>query len=138
MTSDRIRVSWDMTSKELSKALGVKIKVEPIKKCWFIREDWSVYATIKGRIAHRVSYELCVGPLIYGLEICHHCDRKGCINPNHLFQGTHGDNVRDARNKYRIKPLQIRLDKSLSELRKEDARRKIRSGRHLNGNWPSG
>ena len=76
-----------------------KVKLLDDKGCWIIRPDWSEYATFNEDRAHRVSYDLFVGNLIYGLYVCHKCDRKGCINPDHLFQDTCSENNRDARRK---------------------------------------
>lgn len=47
-------------------------------------------------LAHRLSFMASNGPLLKGLSICHKCDVRRCINPEHLFQGTHFDNIRDC------------------------------------------
>lgn len=78
----------------------------PDTSCWILRDDWSIYTTFKGIAAHRLSYELFVGELKQ--DVLHHCDRKGCINPNHLFQGNDADNRKDYHDKMKI-DKQIKL-----------------------------
>lgn len=52
------------------------------------------------RGAHRVSYEIFVGPP-GALFVLHGCDNPPCVNPGHLFLGTQGDNNRDRHAKGR-------------------------------------
>lgn len=70
------------------------------EECW----EWTGSSDRYGRFrdddgsqigAHRYSYRTWKGPLIRGMEIMHICDNTLCVNPMHLTQGTHQENVDD-------------------------------------------
>lgn len=60
-------------------------------------------ATRRGKkyLAHRVAWEDANGPIPPGLYVCHKCDVPNCVEPRHLFLGTHQDNMTDKANKGR-------------------------------------
>src|SRR6188768_3277212 len=68
--------------------------------------------------AHRAAYRLLVQwDIPSGLEVCHRCDVRHCINPNHLFLGTHSENMIDAQRKGRQRYKRIVLPPGISSLR---------------------
>ena len=51
--------------------------------------------------AHRYSYETYVGPIPEGMVVCHSCDIRNCVNPQHLWVGSTADNNKDMFQKER-------------------------------------
>jgi len=85
--------------------------------CWI----WTGYKTQTGYgklcfnsnkvvTASRVSYELFYGPIQPGMLICHSCDNPSCVNPNHLWQGTHMENMMDMVEKGRQNAKLLPID----------------------------
>lgn len=63
------------------------------------------YGAFRHRLAHRVIWELLIGPIPQGMELCHNCpggDNRLCVNPDHHFVGTRKQNAEDAVKKGRI------------------------------------
>jgi hypothetical protein len=86
-------------------------KVEKTGGCWnwtgyhdsrsgygFISEGGYCSRPIR---VHRLSYEIHFGKFPKSLYVCHHCDNRRCVRPDHLFLGTHQSNMTDMKKKGR-------------------------------------
>lgn len=88
------------------------LRVDRSGDCW--RWTGTHKATGYGRLswggrraapAHRVAWELTHGVIPDGVHVLHRCDNPTCVNPAHLFLGTHADNMSDRREKGRYAGL---------------------------------
>lgn len=68
---------------------------------WIDKDGYAGTRRYGEQRVHRVAYKTFVGEVPAGLLVCHKCDTRSCVNPAHLFLGTHKDNTHDMIRKNR-------------------------------------
>ena len=99
-------------------------KVNKTKDCW----NWTASKTKQGygrfklngklESPHIISYQLHNQKETTNFDVCHKCDNPSCVNPDHLFLGSRGDNMRDCMAKGRFVVNNKKLtDKQVQEIK---------------------
>lgn len=96
-----IKESTKLTPSQIRQKILDGSRLDHVSGCW----EWMCAKTSAGYgniivdgkvlLSHRISYSCFVGPLSDEILACHKCDNPGCCNPDHLFSGSHQDNITD-------------------------------------------
>lgn len=108
-------------------------RVTKTEGCWLwegtIRGGYGSLQVSRIRtMAHRYSWSLKFGEIPKGAQILHKCDNPLCVNPDHLFPGTQGENIADMIEKDRQAKGERNASSKLKETDVIEIRDKYASG----------
>ncbi len=96
-------------TQDLNNRFWSKVNIADLFSCW----EWTAHKNHLGYgqfrfgcnmvLSHRLSWELAYGKIPNNLQINHKCHNPSCVNPSHLYAGTHQDNMNDMINANRQK-----------------------------------
>jgi hypothetical protein len=143
INSDRVIINVLSYPDDVIYNFHKKIEISLITGCW----NWTgcknrqgygqlgksprIAGGVKALRAHQLSWIIYFGEIPSGMWILHKCDNPSCVNPNHLFLGTHQDNISDMVFKGRHS-YPVGEDSHLSKLTKDDVikiKQLIKSGK---------
>lgn len=126
---ERLYIDGIEVTKTLVDRFESKVYPEPNTGCWLwagpLNFGYGQFG-IKGvtKRAHRVSYQIYKGEIPKGLFVCHTCDERGCVNPDHLWLGTNKENLHDMMKKGRGRKFTKLTVEQVLELRQNTLKQK--------------
>ena len=107
-----------------------KVDVQNPEDCWpwRARKSRFGYGLFRDEKAHRISYNLLIGPIPDGLFCLHKCDRPSCCNPHHIFLGTIADNNQDSAAKGRKRKGERHPNSKLTDAQVQEIRTSPETG----------
>lgn len=105
-------VSFYRTPQQIRADFWARVDVRNPDQCWEWKKGLKgrarnqygiVWIDRKSYGTHQVAYTVTKGEVPAGMNVLHTCDNPPCCNPNHLFLGTHKDNIHDCISKGRYK-----------------------------------